>query len=275
MSAKEMAADLCSFIIMIVILLSLSSSTNGDNEIRTPEAMDKTIKDYTFKSFSMMKRRIKAGEFYNVDLPVNFSGIKASAGMFRCGSLRRYGAELGELGLGVGLTLKPCLVRVMVIVQKLGLSWSSIYYANYNLSGYQLASPILALTAYDYNATTSIDNNSSYYYPFEVGIWSSESNSSKPITIKFSTATSYSNSHHNVYLCAIFAKDGTVRLNPPISISPPRVCVSTVDGHYGLVVKLSSAKRGKKMLRLALGGLIVVICVSLLLLIVGLSVKKM
>ncbi|CAN0840087.1 hypothetical protein LINGRAHAP2_LOCUS2736 [Linum grandiflorum] len=184
--------------------------------------------------------------------------------MFRCGSLRRYGAEVGELGLGVGLTLKPCLVRVMVIVQKLGLSWSSIYYANYNLSGYQLASPILALTAYDYNATTSIDNNSSYYYPY----------SSKPITIKFSTATSCSNNHHNVYLCAIFAKDGTVRLNPPISISPPQVCVSTVDGHYGLVVKLSSAERGKKMLRLALGGLIGVICLSLLLLIVGLSVKK-
>ncbi|CAN0841583.1 hypothetical protein LINGRAHAP2_LOCUS3352 [Linum grandiflorum] len=247
---------------IIVILLALSSLIKADNEIRTPDAMDEMIKDYTFRSLGVMKNRIKTGEIFNVDLPSNLSGIRANAARFRCGSLRRYGVQFDGFGLGVGLTLKPCLVRVMVIVQSLELNWSSIYYARYDLSGYELASPILGLTAYDYNATSIMINDSSYD-PFEVGIRSNESN---PIAIKFSNTTTYNNNT----LCAVFEKDGTVRLTPPIS---PRVCSSTSDGHYGLVFKQPpppppKKKKAKRLLAvvasLAAIGLLVLILLVLI-----------
>ncbi|CAN1186331.1 hypothetical protein LINPERHAP2_LOCUS38078 [Linum perenne] len=274
-----MAADLYAF----TIIIFLSSFTKADHEmIRTPEAMDELIKNYTFKSLATMKGRVKTGEIYNVDLP---EGIRANAARFRCGSLRRYGVQLDEFELGMGLTLKPCMVRVVVIAQNLGINWSSIYFANYDLSGYKLVSPILGLTAYDYNAT-SIDSSisrfsnstSSYYHyhyhPFEIGIQSSESN---PITIKFSS-TSYNNitniSNSNP-LCAIFAKDGTVSLNRPISISP-RVCASRGDAHYGLVVKVPqpARERGKKLLKVVLGCSIGGIVFILLLVMVVICVMK-
>ncbi|CAN1332721.1 hypothetical protein LINPERPRIM_LOCUS35830 [Linum perenne] len=263
-----MAADLYSFTVIIILL---SSETKADHEmIRTPEAMDKLIKEYTFKSLATMKGRVKTGEIYNVDLP---EGIRANAARFRCGSLRRYGVQLDEFELGIGLSLKPCVVRVVVIAQSLGLNWSSIYYASYNLSGYQLVSPILGLTAYDYNATSiessiSSINSSFYHHPFEVGIQATESH---PITIKFSNN---SNNNSNP-LCAIFGKDGTVSLNHPISISP-RVCASRGDAHYGLVVKLPPSARGqgKKVLGEEVGGFIGVIVFILFLVIVGIYVVK-
>ncbi|CAN1186340.1 hypothetical protein LINPERHAP2_LOCUS38085 [Linum perenne] len=164
--------------------------------IRTLEAMDELIKNYTFKSLATMKRRVKIGENYNVDLP---EGIRVNAVRFRCGSLRRYGVQLDEFELGIGLTLKLCMVRVVVIAQNLGINCSSIYYANYDLFGYQLVSTILGLTAYDYNAT-SIDNSiSRINNPFEIGIQSSESN---PIIIKFSI-TSYKATTATLYMSSL------------------------------------------------------------------------
>ncbi|CAN0907445.1 hypothetical protein LINGRAHAP2_LOCUS24809 [Linum grandiflorum] len=206
----------------ITILLAFSSSIRAQNEITTPEQLDLFIRDSTFKSIGSM-RKIKTGEIYNVDLPANLSGITAHAGRFRCGSLKRYGTRFQQLGLGVGLTVLPCLVRVMVITQSLGSNWSSIYTANYDLSGYQLVSPILGLKAYDYN--TSNPN------PFEVAISSSQGNS---ITINFSGTANGSSKNP---LCAIFEKDGKVSMKPTVS---PQVCASTSNGHYGLVVPVST-----------------------------------
>ncbi|CAN1186341.1 hypothetical protein LINPERHAP2_LOCUS38085 [Linum perenne] len=197
-----MVVDLYAF----TIIISLSLLTKADHDmIRTLEAMDELIKNYTFKSLATMKRRVKIGENYNVDLP---EGIRVNAVRFRCGSLRRYGVQLDEFELGIGLTLKLCMVRVVVIAQNLGINCSSIYYANYDLFGYQLVSTILGLTAYDYNAT-SIDNsisrinNITYYHyhchPFEIGIQSSESN---PIIIKFSI-TSYKATTATLYMSSL------------------------------------------------------------------------
>ncbi|CAI0476583.1 unnamed protein product [Linum tenue] len=220
------------FFTFIVILLSLSllpTSTRAQEMVTSPEELDLLVRDYTFKSFGS-RRRIKTGEIYNVDIPANLSDggvITANAARFRCGSLRRYGARFDGVRLQRGIKVQPCFLRVMVITQNLGLNWSSLYSSNYDLSGYQLVSPILGLTVYNYNPSSSYNPNSSY--PLEVGIRSGQG--SPLITISFSNTTN----DHNNSSCAIFERSGTVSLTQPVS---PRVCESTVDGHYGLVVKL-------------------------------------
>ncbi|CAN1243643.1 hypothetical protein LINPERPRIM_LOCUS5752 [Linum perenne] len=217
-----------SWIMILLTLSSLPSSTRAQVEITTPEQLDLLIRDSTFKSISSM-RKIKTGEIYNVNLPANLSGITAHAGRFRCGSLKRYGARFEQIGLRrAGITLLPCLVRVMVITQNLGLNWSSIYTSNYDLSGYRLVSPILGLKAYDYNPSWGNSSSPNSSYPFEIAIGSSQGNS---ITINFSSTD---NGNKNP-LCAIFEKDGKVSMKPPVS---PQVCASTSNGHYGLVVPL-------------------------------------
>ncbi|CAI0414115.1 unnamed protein product [Linum tenue] len=197
--------------------------------VRSPEELDLLIRDYTFKSLGS-PRRIKTGEIYNVDLPANLTdggGITANAARFRCGSLSRYGTSFGGVRLQRGIKVQPCFLRVMVITQNLGLNWSSLYSSNYDLSGYQLVSPIVGLTVYNYNSSSYNPNST---YPLEVGIRSGQGN--PLITISFSsTATTVQNNP----FCATFERNRTVSLKPP---SSPGVCESAADGHYGLVVKL-------------------------------------
>ncbi|CAI0414112.1 unnamed protein product [Linum tenue] len=192
--------------------------------------LDLLIRNYTFSDNLNMT---KTGEMQSVRLPPNLSGVRARAARFRCGSLTRYGARIDEFHLGIGVNLFPCVERVMLITHNFDLNWSiSFYSANYNLSGYQLVSPILGLTAYNAGKKTSNNPNSSY--PLEVGI---RSDQGSPITINFTVAAIRDD--HVDPLCASFGRDGkTVSLKPPIS---PYLCGSTSNGHFGLVVKLPPA----------------------------------
>ncbi|CAL1375499.1 unnamed protein product [Linum trigynum] len=221
--------NLHSFVFM-TILLSFSSA-RAQKPITSPKMLDLLIRNYTFSGSLNMT---KTGEMQSVHLPPNLSGsVRAHAARFRCGSLTRYGARFDEFHLGIGVHLFPCVDRVMLITHNLGLNWSiSFYSANYNLSGYQLVSPILGLTAYSAGKKTSNNPNSSY--PFEVKIRSDHGN---PITVNFTGAMSHDD--HANPLCASFGKDGsTVSIEPPIS---PYLCGSTSNGHFGLVVELPQA----------------------------------
>ncbi|CAI0476586.1 unnamed protein product [Linum tenue] len=215
-------SSLHSFTFIIIILLpSLSPPlTNAQETIKSPQQLDLLIRDYTFRSSFINMTR--TGEIHNVNLPANLSGaVRAQAARFRCGSLTRYGARIDGFTLGIGVMLYPCVERVMLITHRLSLNWSSIYSANYNLSGYQLVSPILGLAAYNAGGKS---------YPFEVGIRSAQGNS---IAVNFTNPIDDPIVNP---LCAIFEGDGkTVSLKPPIS---DRVCGSTSNGHFGLVVKL-------------------------------------
>ncbi|KAJ4832246.1 hypothetical protein Tsubulata_002011 [Turnera subulata] len=194
-------------------------------EIKSAHLLDLLIRDYTFKSYDV---HFRTGTVHTIHLPANFSGIKVDTAKFRCGSLTRYGAQVKEFHLGIGVTVQPCVERVMVIRQNLGHNWSSIYYANYDLSGYQLVSPILGLLAYNVGGANVNFTNS-----FELGIHAGE----KPITIDFSNASSSSgvnNISRMSPLCASFENDGKVTLKNPVS---PNLCVTTRHGHYGLVIK--------------------------------------
>ncbi|CAN1186330.1 hypothetical protein LINPERHAP2_LOCUS38077 [Linum perenne] len=271
--------NLYPFILMILLSFSLSSPSTSKQIITSLDSLDQLIRDYAFEIESSMH---KTGEIHSVDLPSNLSGVKARAARFRCGSLTRYGARIEEFGLGIGVMLYPCVERVMVVTYNLGINRStSIYNASYknklSASGYQLLSPILGLTAYNFIVKSP---NSSY--PFQIGIRSSQGN---PITINFSNITS--TTHHgniSTTMCASFEKDGNVILRKPIS---HQVCGSTSNGHYALVVKIpppppaTAADRGggraaewKVAVGSSVGGVLGIVLLGLLVVAMLVKVKK-
>ncbi|XVF52782.1 hypothetical protein PTKIN_Ptkin05aG0046500 [Pterospermum kingtungense] len=216
--------SLFSLTLIILAWASLVLSMKGEAEgIKSARLLDLLIRDYIVKSFD---RHLRTGIVQTVQLPANFSDIKVDTARFRCGSLHRYGAEIKEFRLESGVTVQPCAERVMVVRQNLGYNWSSIYYANYDLTGYQLVSPVLGLLAY--NAGSDVSSGS----PFQLGILARE----KPIRIDFSNITkAYSNVTGSIRpLCASFEGDGKVTLKNQVS---PNVCVATRHGHFGLVIE--------------------------------------
>lgn len=188
---------------------------------KSARLLDLVIRNYTFKSF---KAHFKTGAIHRVNLPANLSGIKVATVRFRCGSLKRYGAQVRQFHLEIGVSIHPCVERVIIVCQNLGYNWSSIYYTNYDLSGYELVSPILGLLAY--NAGTDVDLSDRFELGIQAGV--------KPITINFRNATRVTNEAGLAPLCVSFEGDGQVTLAKQAS---PYVCVAKRNGHFGLVIE--------------------------------------
>ncbi|XP_028803358.1 uncharacterized protein LOC114758474 [Neltuma alba] len=208
---------------LILIVVTLGSSTllgSKAQSIKSAHLLDLYIRDYTFKS---LDKHFRTGVIQSVNLPANLSGIRVDTVRLRCGSLRRYGAHLKEFHLGSGVVVHPCIERVLLIRQNLGYNWSAIYYANYDLSGYELVSPVVGLLAY--NADEDVNSMN----PFQLGIVAGE----KPLTIDFTNITRFTNADGIIPFCASFEGDGRMTLAKP---SSPHVCVAKRHGHFGLVI---------------------------------------
>ncbi|XP_071730587.1 uncharacterized protein [Rutidosis leptorrhynchoides] len=202
--------------------------------IKSARLLDLAIRYYTFKSY----KNFKTGTSYNVHLPSNLTGINVSTVKYRCGSLKRYGANIQEFHLGVGVDVHPYVERVLIVKQNLGNNWSNIYYDNYNqLLGYQLVSPVLGLLAYNAGDDTRFN------VQFEVKIQSPKVNG---IKIDFSNYTMQKNStlHGKIQMCATFGDDGKVTLEKQVA---PNICATTNHGHFGLVVQSPLLPEKKKI----------------------------
>ncbi|XP_057812248.1 uncharacterized protein LOC131026391 [Salvia miltiorrhiza] len=242
----------------VILLLVLQSLRIQGQEIKSARLLDLVIRDYTFKSYT---KNFRTGKLHKINLPSNLSGIHVDTVRLRCGSLRRYGATIKEFQLRAGTYVHPCAKRVMIIRQNLGSNWSSLYYANYELSGYELISPVLGLLAYNIGAAAT-----------ELGIQTGM----RPITIDFGGAAR-GNGGGIIPLCARFDEDGKVSL-----WRQPRanVCVATRQGHFGVVVEspLMPLRRRASKWRMAVGGAIGaalgVFLLSLLAMAVLLKAKK-
>ncbi|XP_057462671.1 uncharacterized protein LOC130752836 [Actinidia eriantha] len=209
----------------LTLLLSLASlslmNTSEAQGIKSTRLLDLLIRDYTFHSYT---KYFRTGTLHSVNLPGNLSGIGVHTARFRCGSLKRYGAQVKEFNLGIGVTVHPCVERVMLVTQNLGLNWSSIYYDNYELSGYQLISPVLGLLAYNGGDDLNFSN------PFEIGILAGKD----PISIDFSNTDIVHDTKGLIPLCASFGHDGKVTLADQVA---QNVCFTTGHGHFGLVIE--------------------------------------
>ncbi|KAG5033454.1 hypothetical protein JHK82_017016 [Glycine max] len=167
--------------------------------VKSAHVLDLIIRDHTFKA---LNKNFKTAIPQSVDLPSNLSGIGVDAVTFRCGRLRR---------------------------QNMGYNWSSIYYANYDLSGYQLVSPIVELLAYNADEDANSSN------PFQLGIVAGE----KPMTIDFTNATKMNQEDGIKSLCASFEGDGRMKLAKAPNPSTALVCVAKRHGHFGMIVEYS------------------------------------
>ncbi|KAL0749201.1 hypothetical protein Bca101_031204 [Brassica carinata] len=185
------------------------------------------IRDYTIRNFNI---HVKTGTVQKIHLPANFSSIDIDTAKFRCGSLKRHGARIGEFHFGPGLSVQPCVERVILVRQNLGLNWSSsIYSTGYNLTGYnyQLVTPVLGLLAYNSNPDGVAVN------PYEVNLMGTEKDH---ILIDFLSIKSSGSprSVNSSLLCACFTSNGNITFKEQVSAY---VCLGTAQGHYALVAK--------------------------------------
>lgn len=227
--------------LLMATLLIISSA----QEIKSAKLLDLVIRDYTFRSYG---NNFKTGKLHTINLPSNLSGINVDTARFRCGSLHRYGARIKEFHIGVGLYIHPCIKRVMLVRTNLGSNWSSLYYDNYELSGYKLISPVLGLLAYNLGSSNkNTSSNARSELRIEAG--------KRPILIDFTNTTllTTNTTLGIIPLCASFDDDGRVRLS---NQARPRVCVGTRHGHYGLVVEapLMPLRRRVSKWRIVIGG---------------------
>lgn len=217
---------------LTLIHLSLSLLQKSESlEIKSSKALDFLIRDYALRSYNTTT--FKTGKLYDVNLPTTLSGIDADTIRLRCGSLQRYGARIKEFYLNNGINVHPCIQRVILVRQSVAAAsnWSSLYYRSYELSGYQLISPILGLVGY-----SIVDDNSnslSSIVASPADLWGRPG---KSITIDFTNTTlSINATRENISpLCASFDRDGKVTLS---SQTRPNVCVVGGPGHFGLVVE--------------------------------------
>ncbi|XP_040985661.1 uncharacterized protein LOC121233949 [Juglans microcarpa x Juglans regia] len=249
------------------IVLSWASSASIKSEaqeIKSAHLLDLYIRDYTFKAYD---QHFGTGILHTLHLPSNLSGIRVDMVRFRCGSLRRYGAQVKEFHLDIGVTVHPCVERVMIVRQNLGYNWSSTFYAKYDISGYQLVSPVLGLLAYNAGSNMNFSN------PFELGILAGE----KPITVDFSNTTKLAKIQGNSPYCASFESDGKVTLANQVS---PYVCVAKRHGHFGLVIETppeqlrTKISRWKVVVGSSVGAALGAFLLGLLLLALFVKVKK-
>ncbi|XP_010455612.1 PREDICTED: uncharacterized protein LOC104737202 [Camelina sativa] len=223
------------FIFMIIFLFHLQRSKS--QTIESTHLLDLMIRDYTIRNFNI---HFKTGTIQKIHLPSNFSSIDIATARFRCGSLRRHGATIGEFHLGPGLTVQPCVERVMLVRQNLGFNWSSyLYLTGYNLTGYnfQLVSPVLGLLAYNSNPDGVAMN------PYEINVMGTEQN---PILIKFLSSKASRDPKPNTkqnssLLCACFTSNGNITFREQVSAY---VCLGTTQGHYALVVRAQESGGG-------------------------------
>ncbi|EFH50994.1 hypothetical protein ARALYDRAFT_490013, partial [Arabidopsis lyrata subsp. lyrata] len=217
--------------IFIILLFHVHKSKS--QTIESAHFLDLMIRDYTIRNFNI---HFKTGAIQKIRLPSNFSSIDIATAKFRCGSLRRHGARIGEFHLGPGLTVEPCVERVILVRQNLGFNWSSyIYSTGYNLTGYNylLVSPVLGLLAYNSNPDGVAVN------PYEINVMGTEQN---PILIKFLSGSPKPNTKKNSsLLCACFTSNGNITFREQFSAY---VCLGTTKGHYALVIRADDSSGG-------------------------------
>lgn len=255
------------FICMILTLASSTTKTSTEAQgIKSSRLLDLLIRDYTFQSYG---NNFGTGRLHTIHLPANLSGIVVSTVRYRCGSLRRYGAKFQEFQLGTGIFIRPCAQRVLLVTQNLGHNWSYIYYDNYELTGYQLISPVLGLLAYN------AGDDMNFSTPYEVVIQAKK----EAITIDFSNTTRLVNVTTGLIpMCASFEHDGKVTLTNQVS---ENVCLAKGHGHFGLVVqspllpfKKKAISRWKIAVGSSIGAAIGASLLGLLLIAMLVKVKK-
>ncbi|KAJ0974456.1 hypothetical protein J5N97_016421 [Dioscorea zingiberensis] len=217
-------------VLLITILIASTSSdisVSSQLEAKDPQAIDRIIRDFVFRSFTHHRR---TAVLYTVPMPPSLSSVTALTIRYRTGSIWKHGAKIKEFWIEPGAVLHPHSKRIIAIHQNFG-NLSSTYFTHMNVHGYQLVSPVLGLLIYNASKIIKPTSNQSLV---EMMI------TDRPIRIDFSSVMDME-SHGRQALCVLLGLDGKVSLLNKVSHN---VCVAWRQGHYALVIPKSEMKDG-------------------------------
>nr|CAD1844617.1 unnamed protein product [Ananas comosus var. bracteatus] len=133
----------------------ITPSTSSQQAPQDPLLVDRIVADAAVRSYRTKHR--KTAVTFGFLLPPTLSGVSAEAARYRAGSLRRYGATIGEFSVPPGIVAHPHVKRLLVVSQNLG-NLSSLYSSHANVAGFEIVSPVLGLLFY--NAAVAPRNSS-------------------------------------------------------------------------------------------------------------------
>ncbi|OAY65477.1 hypothetical protein ACMD2_20203 [Ananas comosus] len=193
----------------------ITPSTSSQQAPQDPLLVDRIVADAAVRSYRTKHR--KTAVTFGFLLPPTLSGVSAEAARYRAGSLRRYGATIGEFSVPPGIVAHPHVKRLLVVSQNLG-NLSSLYSSHANVAGFEIVSPVLGLLFY--NAAVAPRNSSAKIIRILVA--------ENPVRVNFSANTMARRS-----FCAGFELDGNVRITDRTASG---VCEARVQGHFAVVV---------------------------------------
>lgn len=155
---------------------------------------------------------------YEVSLPRNLTGIRASVLRLRSGSLWIRGANISSIHIPPGSLPVPSVRRLVIVYHDLGNRSSSYY----NVPGYSLVAPVVGCLAYDAsNVSSGIMSDLELALP-----------AGDRILVAF-PEVKLPEGMNSAIKCATFGRNGSVHLDDMVS---KNICAAGSTGHFTIVV---------------------------------------
>ncbi|KAJ0971850.1 hypothetical protein J5N97_019809 [Dioscorea zingiberensis] len=207
-----------SLVFISFFLLSSGDQYLANNNISI-HSLDTFVRDCAFETLAHRRR---TSIIYQLPLPMNLSGIKASAVRLRGRTLWRLGVDIGAIHLHSGAISKPPVRRLTIVYQSFGNRSSTIFHTP---SGFSLIAPVVGFHAYDASDISSNTN-----------ITELDLNVTRtPINVSFPKVILPKGMSGSKIRCANFGLNGTV-----VSIykmESSNVCLTRTTGHFGIIVE--------------------------------------
>ncbi|XP_072967555.1 uncharacterized protein [Typha angustifolia] len=207
------------------------------NNITVIHSVDSVIRD---RAFDVLVGR-RTSQVYDVPLPANFSGMVASVMRLRSKTFWNMGANVSAAHIPPRTLPLPHVRRLILVYQ----SWGNLSATYYDVSGYQLLSPVVSLLAYDATSNSTSSRSAMQLDLRALG---------DQISISFPRVAVRKGLNSSVK-CVRFGLDGSMHVDDmSSSSSSSSYCTSTSTGHFTVVVPSehsSPAERGKRTLNLS------------------------
>ncbi|XP_072995794.1 uncharacterized protein [Typha latifolia] len=215
------------------LLFSNLLFSHGQIFLNNINSVDSVIRD---RAFDVLVGR-RTSQVYDVPLPTNFSGMVASVMRLRSKTFWNMGANVSAAHIPPRTLPLPHVRRLILVYQ----SWGNLSATYYDVSGYQLLSPVVSLLAYD-----ATSNSTSLRSAMQLDLRAL----GDQISISFPRVALRKGLNSSVK-CVRFGLDGSMHVDDMSSSSSSSYCTSTSTGHFTVIVPSehsehsSSAERGK------------------------------
>ena len=158
----------------------------------------------------------KTGDFYDISIPSNYTGIKARVVRLRTSSFYVRGVNYSLVKIPPRVVPQPNRKRMTIIYENLG-NWSSHFY---NVPNYTMVAPVFGLVAYTSSGDTFTDDEKMNFFVQE-----------NPILINFQHVSLHIEKNVTP-ICVSFNNGGIATFN----MTKRYVCEAYGTGHYTLVI---------------------------------------